>query len=103
MKIVLEMYGNAYKSLCLKFFPEETRVRLRNGGRWRGVRLRCGTAFVGEGSACDYGAGRCRVEGPCDYGAGRCRVEGPCDYGKERRGYDYGAEWREGGSALDAV
>ena len=90
MKIVLEMYGNAYKSLCLKFFPEETRVRLRNGGRWRGVRLRCGTAFVGEGSACDYGAGR-------------CRVEGPCDYGKERRGYDYGAEWREGGSALDAV
>ena len=67
------MYENAYKSVCCKFF----RRRL----------------------ACDYGTERrLWVRGAaCDYGAGRCRVEGACDYGKERRGYDYGAEWREGG------
>ena len=62
------------------------------------MRLRCGTE--GGGGECDYGTERrLWVRGAaCDYGAGRCRVEGPCDYGKERRGYDYGAEWREGGN-----
>ena len=64
MKIVWEMYGNAYKSVCLKFFPEEPCARLLCGTGDSGgtMRLWCGTARGngGGGVACDYGAERGR-------------------------------------------
>ena len=50
MKIVWEMYGNAYKSVCLK---------LCSGGGLRTIIVRNGTGW----GACDYGAERKAVDG----------------------------------------
>ena len=65
MKIVWEMYGNAYKSVCLK---------LCSGGGLRTIIVRNGTGW----GACDYGAERKAVDGSAitvrNEGRRRCAI-----------------------------